>query len=122
MSADTSIYNKIKTAYNSTTYFNRFPQSLSFNTQTPQILVKNISQVKTDDKDKEGRYEATYRVEVAGGNYINCKSTAAAITALLETHSDSDVYLVSYDGEFYDTNDTADIHRVIVDYRIFINI
>lgn len=122
MTADVSILNRIKTAYNSTTYFNKFPQTVTLNSATPQILVKNISQTKTGTKDITGRFEATYRVEVIGSVYLTVKDTAVAITALLESFSDSAVYVVSYDGEFYDTNETAEIHRVITDYRAFINI
>lgn len=122
MTADVSILNRIKTSYNTTTYFNKFPQSVSLQSATPQILVKNISQTKTGTKDISGRYEATYRVEVIGTVYLTVKDTAAAITTLLESFTDSAVYVASYDGEYYDTNETAEIHRVITDYRAFINI
>lgn len=122
MTADVSILNRIKTAYNTTTYFNKFPQTVNLQNTTPQILVKNISQTKTGTKDITGRFEATYRIEVIGSVYLTVKDTAVAITNLLESFTDAAVYVVSYDGEYYDTNDTAEIHRVITDYRAFINI
>ena len=122
MTADVSIYEAIKEEYENTTFFNKFPQSVNLREATEKILVKNISQIKRDDKDKAGRYEVTYRIEVIGTNYMNCKDTAAAITTLLEGYTDEHVYLVRYDGETYDTNDTAEIHRVIVDYIAFINL
>lgn len=122
MTADVSILNRIKTAYNTTTYFNKFPQTVNLQNTTPQILIKNISQTKTGTKDIAGRFEATYRVEVIGSVYLTVKDTAVAITNLLESFTDAAVYVVSYDGEYYDTNDTAEIHRVITDYRAFINI
>lgn len=122
MNADISIYNKIKTAYNSTTYFNKFPETVTLNSATPKILIKNISQIKSLTKDVSGRYEVTYRVEVIGTIYNDVKDTAAAITTLLETFTDSYIPVISYDGEFYDTNETAEIHRVIIDYRAFINV
>jgi hypothetical protein len=122
MTADVSIYNAIKTTYGSTTYFNKFPDIVTLNSATPQILIKNISQTKRSTKDISGRFEATYRVEVIGTVYLTVKDTAAAITVLLENFTDSAVHLCSYDGEYYDTNETAEIHRVITDYRTFINL
>jgi hypothetical protein len=121
MTADISIFEAIKTEYENT-YFNKFKQTVKLDESEPKILVKNISQTRTSDKDKIGRYEAVYRVEVIGTNYMSCKDTAAGITALLEAFIDESIYLVSYDGEFYDTNETAEIHRVIIDYKAFINI
>lgn len=120
MTADISIYEVIKNEYTNT-HFNKFPQSVKLNEATPKILIKNISQTKADDKDKAGRYTAIYRVEVIGTNYLNCKDTGVAITDILENFTDESIYLVTYDGEFYDTNETAEIHRVILDFRAFIN-
>lgn len=121
MNADESIYNRVKTSYNTTTWFNKFPQTETFNA-TPKILIKNISQTKSSTKDISGRYEATYRIEVIGTIYKTVKDTAAAITASLESFTDSYVHTCTFDGEFYDTNDVAEIHRVITDYRTFINL
>lgn len=122
MTADVSIYNKIKTTYSSTTYMNKFPQSIALNEATPKILIKNISQTKRSTKDISGRFEATYRIEVIGTIYLTVKDTARAITTLLENFTDSAVHTCVFDGEYYDTNDDAEIHRVITDYRTFINL
>jgi hypothetical protein len=121
MSADVSIYEVIKDEYENT-HFNKFPQSIKLDEATPKILIKNISQNKIDDKDKAGRYSAIYRVEVIGTVYLTCKDTAAAITQILESHTDTNIYLVSFDGEYYDVNDELGIHRVITDYKTFINL
>jgi hypothetical protein len=120
MTADVSIFEVIKDEYVNT-YFNKLPQSVKLDEATPKILIKNISQTKADDKDKAGRYEVIYRIEIIGSVYRTCKDTGADITNILENFTDESIYLVSYDVEFYDTNETAEIHRVIIDFKAFIN-
>ena len=119
MTADVSIFEVIKDEYPNT-YFNKLPQSVRLDEATPKILVKNISQTKADDKDKAGRYEVIYRVEIIGTNYMDCKDAGVEITDILENHTDESIYLLSYDGEFYYTNETAEIHSVIIDFKAFI--
>ena len=121
MNANESILTRVKTLYNSTTHFNKLPQTVVFDA-TPKILIKNISQTKAHSKDISGRFEVTYRVEVIGKVYMSVKAAADAIVTSLETFTDSYVHVCSFDGQYYDTNDEAEIHRVITDFRTFVNL
>ncbi|MBK6563779.1 MAG: hypothetical protein IPG18_00960 [Saprospiraceae bacterium] len=120
MNADIAIFERLEASF-SNVYMNKFPQSINLNESTAKTLVKNISQIKTDDKDKSGRYEVIYRVESVGNNYKNVKTRAKEIRDNLLNYTNTYIYLSTFDGEVYDTNETAEIHRVITDFRTFIN-
>lgn len=102
-------------------YFNKFPQSVNLKQTTPKILVTNVSETKTDDKDKKGRYEVVYRVEVIGSNYMNCKSTAYSIRKDLLDSADENIYLIVFDNETYQANDEYEVFTIITDYITHIN-
>lgn len=120
MTPDQAIYDFIKDNYENV-YFNKLPQSVKLNEATPKILIVNVSETKLDDKDKKGRYEVIYRVEVFGTNYMNAKETAYLIRTELLPYTDENIYLVTFDAENYETNDQAEVFRIITDYRVFIN-
>jgi hypothetical protein len=102
-------------------YFNKFPQSVNLKQPTPKILVTNVSETKTDDKDKKGRYEVVYRVEVIGSNYMNCKATAYTIRQDLINSADDNIYLIVFDNETYQANDEYEVFTIITDYITHIN-
>lgn len=102
-------------------YFNKFPQSVNLKQATPKILVTNISETKTDDKDKKGRYEVIYRVEVIGSNYMTAKATAYTIRLDLLNSKDDNIYLISFDNETYQANDDYEVFTIITDYIVKIN-
>ena len=122
MNETVSIFNKIKESYPTTTYVNKLPQSVLLTESTPKILLKRITKTKNSTKDISGRFEMIHRVEVIGSNYANVETTAKAITTALESFTDSYVYVCTFDGEFYDTNEEAEVHRLITDYRTFVNL
>lgn len=120
MTPDQAFYEFVKLNHTDV-YFNKFPQSVNLKQPTPKILVTNISETKTDDKDKKGRYEVTYRVEVIGSNYMNAKSTAYTIRLDLLNSKDDNIYLISFDSETYQTNDEYEVFTIITDYIVKIN-
>lgn len=120
MTGDTNIYDLL-TSELSDVYFNKFDQSVKLDEATPKVLVKNITHNAARTKDKIGREEYSYRIEVIGTNYMNISDTAEQIKLLMINYTDEVIYLIDYETAVYDTNETAEIHRIIQDYRIFIN-
>ena len=120
MTGDVSIYNLLSDELGNV-YFNKFAQSVKLDEPTPKVLIKNITHNNTTTKDKLGRDEFTYRIEIIGTNYMNISDTANEVRALMVNHTDAAVYLINYDTAIYDTNETAEIHRIIQDYRVFVN-
>ena len=104
----------------SNTYLNKLPQSVKLDEATPKVLIKNITHLNTPTKDNSGREEFVYRIEVIGSIYANVSSVSEQIKNLMVPHSGTYIYLVTYENGYYDTNETAEIHRVIKDYRAFI--
>lgn len=119
MNADQSIYDLIKNMYNDT-YFNKFAQSVKLDESNPKILIKNITHNNYSTKDT-GREEYIYRIEIIGTNYINVWNCAEIIKQEMVNFTDQYVYHCVYDAGFYDTNETAEIHRIIRDFRIYTN-
>jgi hypothetical protein len=120
MTGDVSIYNLLSGEIQNV-YFNKFAQSVKLDEATPKVLIKNITHNNATTKDKLGRDEFSYRIEIIGTNYMNISDTANEVRALMVNHTDEAVYLIDYDTAVYDTNETAEIHRIIQDYRVFIN-
>jgi hypothetical protein len=120
MTGDVSIYNLLNDELGNV-YFNKFAQSVKLDEPTPKILIKNITHNNAGSKDKLGRDEFTYRIEIIGTNYMNISDTADDVRDLMVNHTDEAVYLIDYDTAIYDTNETAEIHRIIQDYRVFVN-
>lgn len=102
------------------TYLNKLPQSAKLDEATPKVLIKNITHSNTPTKDNAGREEFVYRIEVIGSLYLNVSNIAEQIKTLMIAHAGTYIYLVTYENGYYDTNETAEIHRVIKDYRAFI--
>lgn len=118
---DTSILALIKTEYPTTVYFAKFPQAVRLNETTPKILILNITHLADKTKDGLAVEQFIYRIEVIGTRYLDVFETADVIKSLMITHTDDNVYLVDYQGGVYDTDETAEIHRIIKDYKVFAN-
>jgi hypothetical protein len=102
-------------------YFNKFPQTVKVTEQTPKVLVQNISHESSVTKDKIAQDQYTFRLTILGTNYTNISSIAAEARQLLINYTDSEVYLINYESGTYDTDDTLEVHRIVQDYRAFIN-
>ena len=102
-------------------YFNKFPQSVVVTEQTPKVLVQNISHESAVSKDKIGNDQYTFRLTILGANYMNISDIASEARQLLINYTDSEVYLVNYESATYDSDDTLEVHRIVQDYRAFIN-
>jgi len=120
MTGDVSIYNLLSGEIENV-YFNKFAQSVKLDEPTPKVLIKNITHNNTRSKDKLGRDEFTYRIEIIGTNYMNISDIANDIRELMVNYTDEAVYLADFESSLYDTNETAEIHRIIQDYRVFVN-
>lgn len=120
MTGDVSIYNLLSGQIENV-YFNKFAQSVKLDEATPKVLIQNITHNNARTKDKLGRDEFSYRIEIIGTNYMNISDTANEVRALMVNHTDEAVYLIDYDTAVYDTNETAEIYRIIQDYRVFVN-
>lgn len=120
MTADKQIYDLISDEY-ATTYFNKFPQSVNIVSSTPHILIQNISRVNSKNKDKTGRAEVTYRIEVIGTVYMTVSNYAENLIGVMQNYTDSYIYLIDFDNRVYDTDDTAEIHRLILDFTAWIH-
>ena len=120
MTGDVSIYNLLSDSIENV-YFNKFAQSVKLDEATPKILIQNITHNNATTKDKLGRDEFSYRIEIIGTNYMNISDTANEVRALMVNHTDEVVYLIDYDTAVYDTNETAEIYRIFQYYRVFVN-
>ncbi len=102
-------------------YFNKFPQSVVVTEQTPKVLLQNISHESSVSKDKIGNDQYTFRLTILGTNYMNISDIASQARQVLINYTDSEVYLVNYESATYDSDDTLEVHRIVQDYRAFIN-
>ena len=120
MIADKQIYDLISDEY-ATTYFNKFPQSVNIESATPNVLIQNISRTGSKDKDHTERVECTYRIEVIGTIYLTVSNYAENIISVMRNYTDTYIYLIDFENRLYDTDSTSEIHRLILDFKVFIN-
>jgi hypothetical protein len=120
MTADVAIYEALKDAVDNV-YYNKFPQGIKVTEPTAKVLLQNVTHGVTNTKEGIAREEYTYRVTILGTNYINVCAAAEDVKAFMVGFTDSNIYLCIYEGGTYDTQDELEVHRIVHDYRTFIN-
>lgn len=118
MLTDRSIYDLIKGEY-ATSYFGKLPQSVNIVSSTPNILITNTGLIKDKDKDNGGRFQVSYRVEVMGTIYKTVSTYAHNIIDTMINYTDTNIYLIDFDGSVSDTDSTAEIYRIVLDFNVF---
>ena len=118
MLSDKSIYELIQDEY-ATTYFGKLPQSVNIVSSTPNILITNTGLIKDKDKDNGGRFQVAYRVEVMGTIYKTVSTYAHNIISTMIDYTDTNIYLIDFDGSVSDTDSTAEIYRIVLDFNVF---
>jgi hypothetical protein len=120
MLADKSIYDLIQDEYQST-YFGKIPQSVNVVTATPNILISNLGSALDKNKDKSGRYQVSYRIEVIGTIYLTVSNYAHHIISTMINYTDTNIYLIDFDGSVSDRDSEAEIYRIVLDFNVFTN-
>jgi len=120
MTSDIILFQYVKSEF-SNVYFQRFPQEVDLRSSTPFILLVNDGEVDNSGKDKTGRYEHEFNIEVIGTNYLNVSNKADEITESLKDFTDETIYLTVYERRDYDFSVESEVHRITLTFKLFIN-
>lgn len=120
MTSDIILFQHIKSEF-SNVYFQRFPQDVDLRSATPFILLVNEGEIENSGKDKTGRYEHEYSIEVIGTNYLNVSNKADEITDSMKGFVAETIYLIVYERQDYDFSIESEVHRITLTFTLFIN-
>lgn len=119
MNCSTSLLDYLNTFFEGRVYYGIFPQQVKLDDAVPNILITNIFESPTKNKDFDNdRDVLSYRIEIIGSNYAAVIEAKETIRDLLNEEIDN-IYLLVYNGSEYILEEEIETHRIVMDYDVF---
>lgn len=110
------LYDLLKSEYPGQVYLGQFDQGVDLRSATGVILLQEINETPTQNKDVIKRDQIVYNIQVIGTSQKVVDAVASNLRDVVQPYNDEYIMLMVYDSTFKDYDEDAEIYRKVLQF------